>query len=463
MTFLSANKTENNGAEIRFRIDPQVFADEVTKVFKKKAPKITVPGFRPGKAPRHIIEKMYGKGVFYEEALNNLLPAEYDAALKQSGLDTVGRPDIDIDSIDEEGVTVIAKVVTRPVAEIDGYKGIEVTKKVETVTDEEVSAEVEQVRARNARTIEVTEREAAMGDTVNIDYSGSVDGVKFEGGTAEGQSLKLGSGSFIPGFEEQIVGKKIGESFDVNVTFPTEYHAPELAGKAAVFACKLNGISVEELPALDDEFAKDVSEFDTLAEYEADLRAKLQKRKDEAADNEVEGKLIDALLEKLVVEIPEVMFTEETENQLRDFDMNLRSNGMDLKTYTKYTGMTLDQVREQLRPRAERGLKTRIALETIAAKENLEATSEEIDAEITKLAEAYNMSAEEVSKYVDSADVAKDIKVRKAIELVKNAAVVTEEGEKPAKKKTTRKKAAPKKKAEETEEAPAEDKPADAE
>lgn len=450
MKFISQEKKEQNQVELKFQIDAATFEGAVTKVFKKRAAKITVPGFRPGKAPRNVIEKMYGKGVFYEDALNDLLPAEYEAALKESGIEAVSRPDIDVEKIDEEGVTVIAMVTVKPEVKIEGYKGIPATKKTEKVTAEEIDAEIAQVRERNARQIEVTDRAAEDGDTVNIDYSGSVDGVKFEGGTAEGQDLKLGSGSFIPGFEEQIVGKQIGEEFDVNVTFPTEYHAAELAGKAAVFACKLNGITKTELPELDDEFAKDVSEFDTLDAYKADISAKLQKRKDEQADNEVEGQLIDALIEKLEADIPEAMFVQETENQLRDFDMNLRSQGLDLQTYTKYTGMTLDQLREQMRPRAERGVKTRLALEKIAQLENLTASDEEIDADLQKLADAYNMPLEEVAGYVDRADVAKDIQVKKAVDFVKENAAV--------KKSTARKKAAPKKKAAETEEAPAEEK-----
>lgn len=450
MKFISQEKKEQNKVELKFQIDAATFEAAVTKVFKKRAPKITVPGFRPGKAPRNVIEKMYGKGVFFEDALNDLLPAEYDAAVKESGIEAVGRPDIDVEKIDEEGVVVIAMVTVKPEVKIEGYKGIPATKKTEKVTAEEIDAEIAQVRERNARQIEVTDRAAEDGDTVNIDYSGSVDGVKFEGGTAEGQDLKLGSGSFIPGFEEQIVGKQIGEEFDVNVTFPTEYHAADLAGKAAVFACKLNGITKTELPELDDEFAKDVSEFDTLDAYKADISAKLQKRKDEQADNEVEGQLIDALIEKLEADIPEEMFVQETENQLRDFDMNLRSQGLDLQTYTKYTGMTLDQLREQMRPRAERGVKTRLALEKIAELENLTASDEEIDADLQKLADAYNMPLDEVAGYVDRADVAKDIKVKKAVDLVKENAAV--------KKSAARKKAAPKKKAAETEEAPAEEK-----
>ena len=462
MTLISANKTGSNTAEIKFSIDPGVFSAEVTKVFKKRAPKISIPGFRPGKAPRHIIEKMYGKGVFYEEALNNLLPDEYEAARKESGLETVGSPEIDVENIGDEGVTIIAKTAIKPEVELKQYKGLAATRKVEKATAEEVDAEVEQVRSRNARMIEITDRAAQKDDTVTIDYSGSVDGVAFEGGTAEKQELKLGSGTFIPGFEEQVEGHSIGDEFDVNVTFPTEYHAAELAGKDAVFACKLHGIRMTELPALDDEFAKDVSEFDTLDEYKADILAKIQKRKDSQADNEVEGQLIDALMENLEADIPEEMFRIETENQLRDFDMNLRSQGLDLNTYIKYTGGSLDDIRGQLRPRAERGVKTRLALEKIAALESLVASEDEINEEIKKLAEGYNMPEEEVRKYVDTADVKKDIEVRKAVEFVKENAAVTEEAaaeaasEKPAKKTTRKKSTTTKKKAAESADAPAE-------
>ena len=275
MKFVESKKIETNVYELRFIIDKATFDAATDKVFNKKKGKITIQGFRPGKAPRHMIEKIYGKGVFYEDALNDLLPVEYPAALAESGLKAVAQPEIDVESIDENGVLVVAKVTVKPEVEIEGYKGLSAAKETVKVTAKEVEEELERVRARQGRSIEITDCEAKMGDTANIDYEGFVGDKAFDGGKGEGYDLELGSGTFIPGFEEQICGHKIGESFDVKVTFPTEYHAEELAGKEAVFKTSLNSLKYTELPELDDEFAKDVSTFDTLAEYKEDLKAKL--------------------------------------------------------------------------------------------------------------------------------------------------------------------------------------------
>ncbi|MBQ8399112.1 MAG: trigger factor [Clostridia bacterium] len=419
MKFVSANKTETNTVELKFLIAKDAFEAEINKVYNQKKSKITVQGFRPGKAPRQIIEKIYGKGVFYEDALNNLLPAEYDAAVKESGIKPVAAPEIDVETIDDDGVLVVAKVTVKPEVEINGYTGISMAKEVEAVTEEEVEAELENVRNRQGRMIEVTDRAAAMDDTANIDYEGFVDGVAFDGGKGEGYDLKLGSGSFIPGFEEQICGHNVGEEFDVNVTFPTEYHAEELAGKEAVFKTKINALKYTELPVLDDEFAKDVSEFDTLDEYKADLKAKLQKKKEEQADKVFEGKLLDALVEKLEAQVPEAMVDTEAENMLRDYDMNLRQNGLDLKTYMQYTGTDLDGLRAQFKPRAEKQIKIRLALEKIAQKENLEVSEEEINNELETLANAYNMPVDQVKAYIDPEDIKNDLLSRKAMDLVK--------------------------------------------
>ena len=329
----------------------------------------------------------------------------------------------------------------KPEASIDGYKGIEVEKNVEAVKDADVDLEVENARKRNARTIEVTDRACAMGDIANIDYEGSVDGVPFEGGKASGYDLKLGSGSFIPGFEEQVAGKNVGDEFDVNVTFPTEYHAKELAGKAAVFKCKLNAVKFEELPALDDEFAKDVSEFDTLDEYKADIKAKMVKRNEDKAEGAVENAIAEALIEKLVCEIPEPMFEEETENLVRDYDNRLRQNGLDLGTYFKYTGLTLDALRAQMRPQAEKSVKIRLALEKIASLEALTVSDDEIEAEYKRMSEAYNVALEEVKRLIHTDDLKKDILVGNAMKLVRENAVITAAKKKPAAKKTATKKA----------------------
>ena len=397
---------------------------------------VTVPGFRRGKAPRSIVEKMYGKGVFYEDAINDLLPSAWADALKESGIAAVSQPDFSIDSVDESGVALTAKVYIKPEVSIEGYKGIEVTRNVEPTTDSEVQEEIDRVRDRNSRMIDVTDRAAENGDTVNIDFEGFVDGKAFEGGKAEGHELILGSGQFIPGFEEQIVGKNIGDAFDVNVTFPAEYHAEDLAGKAAVFKVKLNALRRKELPALDDEFAKDVSDFDTFAAYEADVRANITSRKEKAADAAVEDQLIDALIEKLDADIPEAMFVNETENFVRDYDTRLRMQGLDLAKYFQYTGMNLDGLRAQMRPQAEKQVKTRLALEKIAQLENISVTEEELEAEYTRLAEAYNMESDKIKESIEADALSEDIKVKKAVDLVKEAAVIKTEAPKkaPAKK-----------------------------
>ena len=447
MKFVQSNKVDTSVYELKFIIDKATFDAETDKVYNKKKGKITIQGFRPGKAPRHMIEKIYGKGVFYEDALNNLLPTEYPAALAESGLKAVAQPEIDVESIDENGVLVVAKVTVKPEVEIDGYKGLTAAKETVKVTKEEVEEELERVRRRQGRSIEITDREAKMGDTANIDYEGFVGDKAFDGGKGEGYDLELGSGTFIPGFEEQICGHKIGDSFDVKVTFPTEYHAEELAGKEAVFKTTLNALKYTELPELDDEFAKDVSSFDTLAEYKEDIKAKLQKNKDDEADKAFESKLLDALVDKLEVTLPEVMTDMEAENMLRDYDMNLRQNGLDLKTYMQYTGQTLDQIREQFKPRAEKQVKVRLALEKIAEKEGLEVSDEEIAEELKTIAESYGMEVEQVKKYIEDEDVRNDLLSRKAMDLVKANA---------KKAKATKAKAPKEEQAEAAEEKPAE-------
>ena len=425
MSLVKKTKIEKNHYEVLFSIEKEAFEKAVQAAYRKNVAKMNIPGFRKGKAPRAIVEKMYGKGVFYEDALNDCIPEAYEAAIKESKLDVVGRPEFDVESMEDEAPVMKATVYTKPDVSVEGYLGIEVEKKVAPVTDEDVDAEITRVRERNARTVEVTDRAAQDGDTVTIDYEGKVDGVAFDGGKADGHDLKLGSGSFIPGFEDQIVGKQIGETFDVNVTFPEEYHAKELAGKAAVFTVTLHAIKAIELAELDDEFAKDVSEFDTLEAYKADIKAKQTEKNEKAADAEVEDKLIDALLEKMSAEIPDVMFVQETENSLRDMDNNLRMQGLDLSTYCKYTGMDLDALRAQMRPRAEKQVKVRLVLEKIAKLEKLTATKKDIEAEYKRIAEAYNVPVDNVKTMIDAKDIGEDLKVKAAIELVKEKAVIT--------------------------------------
>lgn len=437
-------KHENNLAEFEFSVDKETFDKAVDKVFKKKVGSISVPGFRKGKAPRSIIEKMYGKGVFYEDAVNEVLPDAYDKAVEGCELVFVSQPEFDIVTLDDNGVVFKAKVYTKPEMKIEGYKGIKAEREDTAVTDDEVNEEIERKRTQASRLIDVTDRAVENGDTVSIDFDGSVDGVPFEGGKAEKYDLVIGSGSFIPGFEEQIIGKNIGDEFDVNVTFPEDYHAKELVGKAAVFKIKLHSIKVSEKPDVDDEFAKD-NGFDTLDEYKADVKAKIEDRKTKSADAGVEEQIIDTLISKLEGEIPEVMFANETENFVRDYDNRLRMQGLDLSTYFKYTGLDLDSLRKQLRPQAERQVKTRLALEKIAELENITVSDEEIEKEYEDMAKAYSMEVEKIKEIVDAKGVGADLKVKKAIDLVKGAAEVSAKAEAPAKKPAAKKTAAKKK------------------
>ena len=426
---MSLKNTENiavNQYKITFDVDHATFEGAINKVYKKSVKNITIPGFRKGKAPRAIVEKMYGKEVFYEDAINEVIPAAYTEAVADFDKVIVSQPEFDVETIDENGVVLTATFYTKPEAAIADYLGLEVTRTVAEATDEEVANELSHVQSRNSRMIEITDRAAAMEDVANIDFEGTVDGVAFAGGKAEGHTLKLGSGQFIPGFEEQIVGKNIGEEFDVTVTFPEDYHAEDLKGKEAVFHCKLNGLKFNELPVLDDDFAKDVSEFDTLDEYKADIKAKLQENHNKQADAQVEEQIIKALNEKLEAEIPEAMYENETENFVRDYDNRLRMQGLDLATYFKYTGMDLDTLRQNMRPDAERQVKTRLALETIAKLEGIVASEEEIEEEYARLPDAYKMEVEKNKHAVAADAIAEDLKVKKAIDLVKEKAVVTE-------------------------------------
>lgn len=418
MSLLKKELTERSGFTMEFSVDKEAYDKAELAAYKKQVKNINVPGFRKGKAPKHIIERMYGKGVFFEDAINACLPDAFDAAVKEAGFDVVGTPAFDI--VSNEGEIVLkATGFVKPDVTIDGYKGLPIHKKQVKVTAKEVDEELDQVRARNARSIEVTDRPVAKDDIANINYEGFVDGVAFEGGKGENHDLKIGSGSFIPGFEDQIIGKSIGETFDVEVTFPEEYHAKELAGKKACFKTTVNGIKSEELPAADDEFAKDVSEFDTLAEYKADLKDKISKRKNKEADVEFDNAIAEALMEKLVAEIPEPMFAAETENYVRDYDNRLRMNGLDLKTYFKYTGLDLDTLRKEMRPQAEKQVKVRLALEKIASLEGLTVSDEEIAAEYKRIAEAYNVSEENVKNMVAEDDIKADLLVAAAMKFVK--------------------------------------------
>lgn len=425
MSLKSRNKPTGNQVELEFTIEKEAFDKAVDAAYRKNVGKMNVPGFRKGKAPKAIIEKMYGRGVFYDDALNALIPDAFEAALDEAGEKPVGQPEFDIVSL-EGDVVIKAAFPVKPEVTVKNYKGYAVERTVAPTTDEEVDAEIAQVRSRNSRTVDITDRPAADGDIAVIDYEGFVDGKPFEGGKGEKHNLTLGSGQFIPGFEAQIVGHNPGDEFDVVVTFPEDYHAKELAGKEATFKTVLHEIKFNELPALDDDFAKDVSEFDTFNEYKADVKAKITDRHIKAADAEVEEKLIDELIDNLEADIPEAMFVNETENQLRDYDNRLRMQGLDLGTYLKYTGLDLDKMREQFRPRAERQVKTRLALEKIAELENLTVTDEDTEAEIKKIADMYGLETDKVKEQVSPDMLAEDIKVGKAVDIVKANAVITD-------------------------------------
>ena len=426
MGLIKAEKLEKSRASIEFGIAKEALDAEIKNVYKKEVVKMNVPGFRRGKAPLAIIEKLYGKGIFADEALNNLLPDAYEEAIKESELKPVSRPEFDVISMDGNGKVVLkATFDVKPEVTLKEYKGLKAEIEKTEITDEAVDNEIRNAQRRAAREIEVTDRAAEMDDIAEIDYDGYADGVAFEGGKGEKHKLKLGSGQFIPGFEEQVVGKNIGEEFDVNVTFPQEYHAAELAGKAAVFKCKLHSLTKEELPELDDEFAKDMS-FDTFDAYKADVRAKLEERNRKAMDQITENKLLDALVENMEADIPESMYVNETENEVREYDMQLRSNGLDLNTYFKYTGQNLDQLRENFRPRAERSVKVRLALEAVVKAENITASDEEIEKEYQRMADMYSMELDKVKEAVAKEDVANDLNVQAALRLIKDNAVITE-------------------------------------
>ncbi len=429
MTLKSTNKLETNRYQLEIVIDGEQFREAIKQAYRKNGKKINVPGFRKGKAPLHIIETYYGTEVFFEDALNLLYSDAVDAAITESGLKVIDdKMDFDLVSISkEDGVDFKVSVTTYPEIELEAYKGLKAERPLVKVDAAEVNAEVKSIQERNARMVSVEERAAKKGDTVVIDFEGFTDGVPFDGGKAEGHSLELGSGQFIPGFEDQIIGKNIGDEFDVNVTFPEDYGAKELAGKPAVFKVNLHEIKVRELPAADDEFAKDVSEFDTLKEFKADLKKKALERKKKAAEEAVENILVQQIVDGIKGEIPEAMFTNRLNQSVEEFNYRLQSQGMSLDLYLKYTGSTIEQFRDTFRPQAEMQVKYRLALEKIVELENIKATEEELEAEYAKLAEGYGVDVDKVKSVIPASEVEKDVAVGKAIDFVKANAVITDE------------------------------------
>ena len=420
MSLINKELTEKNGYVIEFSIDKETYAKAELEAYKKNVKSMNVPGFRKGKAPMHVIKTFYGKEVFFEDAINACIPEAFEAAITEAGYQIVGTPKFDLVSMDGD-IVLKAEGFVKPEVTIENYKGIEAKKKAVRITKNMIAEEIDKVRDRNARFIQESDEAIKDGDTITLDFEGFVDGVAFEGGKGENYELKIGSGSFIPGFEAQIVGHKLGEDFDVNVTFPEDYNAKDLAGKAATFKCTAK--SLKQLPEVDDEFVKDVSEFDTLDEYKADIKAKLSERGKADAERELENTLAEKLMELLVAEIPEPMFEAETENYLRDYDTRLRSSGLDLKTYMQYTGMTLDAIRAQLRPQAEKQVKIRLALEKIAVLENLDATEEEINEEYARIGATYSVEVDEVKKMIAAEDIKADLLTAKAMALVKENAI----------------------------------------
>ena len=437
------DKKELNTVEFTITVENEKFVAAVDEAFKKNVKKITVPGFRKGKAPRKLIEKTYGEGIFFEEAVDALLPDAYDAAVKEMGIEPVDMPKVEVAEIGKDKDLVIKGSVTvKPEVKLGKYKGLKLDEVDYTVSAKEVNEELSRRQERNARQVAVEDRKVKSGDIANINFEGFVDGKAFAGGKGENYDLTIGSNSFIPGFEDQIIGKAIGEEFDVEVTFPEDYHAEELKGKPATFKTKVNSIFVKELPALDDEFAKDVSEFDTLAELKKDIKKKLQESADARAKQEKENAAIDAVIETMEADIPACMVDSRIESTIRENNARMAQQGISFEQYLGYMGTTVDQFKEQIRPNAELQVKGTLALEEIAKLEKLEAAEAEVDEQLTKMADAYNMKLEEVKKFMRDEDIdalKSDIKIQKAMDfLVANAEWT--KAEKPAAKKTAAKK-----------------------
>ncbi|MBN2897415.1 MAG: trigger factor [Clostridia bacterium] len=417
---------EKNDVTFSITLGADAFEKATQAAYLKNRGKFNLPGFRKGKTPRKMLESQYGEGLFFEDALNDLLAEAYPNAVEELGLDVVDRPNIDVKEMEKgKDIIVEATVTVKPEVTIDGYKGVEVEKVEANVTDEDVDAEIEKSREMNGRLVVVEDRAVEDGDTTIIDFRGTIDGEAFEGGSGENFTLVIGSGQFIPGYEEQLIGKNAGEEVDVKVTFPEDYHAEDLAGKEAVFATKINEIKVKELPALDDEFAKDTSEFDTLEELKADTKAKLQEAATRSAESATRDRIIDAVVEKMEADIPAVMIEGEIDGMLRDLNQQLQYQGMSLDMYLQFSGQKIDDMREQMKEDAEMRVKTSLALEAITKLENVEVTDEEVDAEFAKIGEAQKKSADDIKKLYgeDGVEYIKaTIKTRKTVDiLVDNA------------------------------------------
>lgn len=450
---IKVEKKENNIASFELEIGAEAFEAAMQKSYKKNVKQFNIHGFRKGKAPRKMIEKMYSPAVFYDDAINFVFPDEYDKAVKEAGIEPVDRPEVDVKQWPEDGKNLIltVDVVCKPEVTLSKFDKVEVEVPKYPVAKKDVDAEIDRLKEQNSRLVSIEDRPAAKGDTITFDFDGYVDGKQFEGGKAEGYTLVLGSGQFIPGFEDQLIGKNIDEDIDVNVTFPDEYTEKSLEGKEALFKCKIHQIQVKEYPEIDDEFAKDVSEFDTLKDLRADLKKKLEEKSEKRAKEELDNKVVEFLISKMKADIPECMINERVENLVNDFGMRLSYQGMKLEDYLKYAGMDMDTFKAQYKPQAENQVKGMLAIDAYAAKEKITATDDEVEEEYKKMAEQYKMEVDAIKGYIAKEDLAKDVVTNKAI-----AKLVSLVSDTPAKKPAAKK--APAKKesaAAETEKKPA--------
>ena len=427
---LQVEKLEKNMAKLTIEVSAEDLDKAMEKAYQKQKSRISLPGFRKGKAPRKMIESMYGKGVFMEDAVNSLVPQEYTKALGECDLEIVSQPEINVTQM-EPGKALIftADVAVKPEVTLGDYKGVEVPKSEIAVTDEEVDAEVKKEQDKNARTVAVEDRAAANGDITTIDFEGFVDGVAFDGGKGTDYALTLGSGTFIPGFEDQLVGANAGDHVEVKVTFPEEYQAKELAGKEAVFQCDVKKIETKEVPELDDEFAKDVSEFDTLAEYKEDVKKKLTEKKEKEARTAKENAAVDKAIENAQMDIPELMTKTECRQMMDDFSRRMKQQGLSMEQYFQFTGQSMDKMMEDMKPQALKRIQTRLVLEKVAEAENIQPSEEEITEEIQKMADAYKMEADKIREAIGESgleQMKKDMAVQKAVTVIADAAVEVE-------------------------------------
>ena len=427
---LQVEKLEKNMAKLTIEVSAEDLDKAMEKAYQKQKSRISLPGFRKGKAPRKMIESMYGKGVFMEDAVNSLVPQEYTKALGECDLEIVSQPEINVTQM-EPGKALIftADVAVKPEVTLGDYKGVEVPKSEIAVTDEEVDAEVKKEQDKNARTVAVEDRAAANGDITTIDFEGFVDGVAFEGGKGTDYALTLGSGTFIPGFEDQLVGANTGDHVEVKVTFPEEYQAKELAGKEAVFQCDVKKIETKEVPELDDEFAKDVSEFDTLAEYKEDVKKKLTEKKEKEARTAKENAAVDKAIENAQMDIPELMTKTECRQMMDDFSRRMQQQGLSMEQYFQFTGQSMDKMMEDMKPQALKRIQTRLVLEKVAEAENIQPSEEEITEEIQKMADAYKMEADKIREAIGESgleQMKKDMAVQNAVTVIADAAVEVE-------------------------------------